>query len=605
MFFSDLEGKTLPSPFRRGISGRSLTGIATLSLLTVAATGLAGAQQIALESQANSFYIQSSAKGAVSASATKVKAAAEFERLYLSNGYFALRNVSTGLYLSVNTSGNYLISDTATAIGDAEQFSAAVQASGAVALVSKVNGQYISLQAPGTTLAALSTSVGANESFTITTTKTSESIVGTMNAGVKHQSITGFGGAEAFYNNYLTANPYSAEIYQALFDPIQGLGINLLRLDNIYDVNGATTNFDPTSATLVQNASSYLGQAPTILMSAWTPPAYLKSNDNTTGGTLRKVNGAYDYAGYAQWWADSITAYRGIGIDPTYVSIQNEPDAVVGYVSMSLNPSEKPYNGNQYAGYNRALSAVKGQFSSLQSPPTLIGPETQGIGYNTFQDYVDALNAKDPGVIAEHLYGGGSLAQPDSYDVSMTAIDEQFPKKPKFNTEFYGAPAFDYAWLINNALVAEEASAYLYWGLAWPDNQSGLIYLDNPYNPQSTWVQPHGWAVNDQYYAMKHFSYFIHPGYKRVEGLVNDPDLRFSAFVDEKSKAAAAVVINTSTTRTITFGLAATGLKIANARSYRSTFSGTERWASLGELGAGNTVSLPPQSVVTIAVNQY
>ncbi len=604
MVSSDLERKPTKALSVSQPRSRPLARPAILCLLTTAATAMAGAQQIAIQSQANGSYIQTNNQGAIAASAANVKASAEFERLYLSNGFFALRNVSSGLYLSVDTT-SYLVSDTAISIGLAEQFSAAVQTSGATALLSRAAQQYVSLQAPGKTLAALATSVGTDESFTITETDPSESIVGTMNAGIKHQSITGFGGAEVFYNNYLTANPYSAEIYQALFDPIQGLGINLLRLDNIYDVNGTTTNFDPTSQTIVQNASSYLGQAPTILMSAWTPPAYLKSNDNTTGGTLRKVNGSYDYTGYAQWWADSIKAYRGIGIDPTYVSIQNEPDAVVGYVSMSLNPSEKLYNGNEYAGYNKALSAVKGQIFALASPPTLIGPETQGIGYNTFQDYVNALNASDLGVIAEHLYTGGSLSQPDSFDPNLEAIDQQFSKKPKFDTEYYGSPAFDYAWLISNALVAEGTSAYLYWALAWPDNQQGLIYLDNPYNSPTTWEQPHGWAVNDQYYAMKHFSYFIHPGYTRVDGVVNDPDLRFSAFVDETSKAAVAVAINTSTTRTITFGLAATGLTIDNTRAYRSTFSGTERWASLGELEAGNTVSLPPQSVATIALNQY
>jgi O-glycosyl hydrolase len=431
-----------------------------------------------------------------------------------------------------------------------------------------------------------------------------EAISGEINTAVKHQVITGFGGAEYFYNNFLTANPYSDEIYQSLFDPIQGLGVNLLRLGNVYAAGGPA-NFDPTSQTIVQNAATYYGSAPTILMSAWSPPAYLKSNNNTTGGTLRKVNGAYDYAGYAQWWHDSITAYRGLGINPSYVSIQNESDAVVGYISNSFNPSEESYNGTQYAGYNKALAAVHSSFAKLSETPTLIGPETQGIGYNTFQDYVNALNPRDLGVIAEHLYTGGDPSQPDTFNANMLAIDDQFPKKPKFDTEYYASSAFDYAWIMHNALVSEEVSAYLYWALAWPDTQSGLIYLDNPYTP-STWVYPHGWAPNDQYYAFKHFSYFIHPGYKRVDALVNDPDIRFSAYAANNNKAGAAVAINTSATRTITLSVAATGLKITNSHVYRSTFSNnsTERWHDLGALQAGNTVSLPPQSVATISINQ-
>ena len=144
---------------------------------------MAGAQQIAIQSQANGSYIQTNNQGAIAASAANVKASAEFERLYLSNGFFALRNVSSGLYLSVNTT-SYLVSDTAISIGLAEQFSAAVQTSGATALLSRAAQQYVSLQAPGKTLAALSTSVGTDESFTITETNPRESTVGTMNAGI-------------------------------------------------------------------------------------------------------------------------------------------------------------------------------------------------------------------------------------------------------------------------------------------------------------------------------------------------------------------------------------------------------------------------------------
>src|SRR5689334_15871392 len=44
------------------------------------------------------------------------------------------------------------------------------------------------------------------------------------------QVIQGFGGALAFYTGWLTAHPYKNEIYKALFDPADGLGIDILRL---------------------------------------------------------------------------------------------------------------------------------------------------------------------------------------------------------------------------------------------------------------------------------------------------------------------------------------------------------------------------------------
>ena len=567
--------------------------------------GAAAAQEMTLQSQANGSYVTSSSAGAITASASTASTASEFEQLYVGNGFFALRDVKTGHYLSVQNTGTYNISATSSSVGEAEEFSAASQSSNSAALLARINNQYVTVNtASGNALQATSTSVAAAQTFTLAKVNPSEPVKAEINPSVKHQSITGFGGAEYFYNNYLTANPYSSEIYRSLFDPVQGLGVNLLRLGNVYA--GTPTNFDPTSQTIVQNATAFYGSAPTILMSAWSPPAYLKSNDNTTGGTLRKVNGAYDYTGYAQWWSDSIQAYRGIGINPAYVSIQNESDANVGYISNSFNPTEEPYNGTQYAGYNKALDAVHADFAKLPNTPVLIGPETQGIGYNTFQDYVNALNQNELGVIAEHIYNGGNPAQPDSFDTDMLAIDEQFPKKPKFDTEYYAAPAFNYAWIMHDALVSQEVSAYLYWALAWPDNQQGLIYLDNPYAAQSTWTYPHGWAPNDQYYAFKHFSYFIYPGYQRVDALVNDPDLRLSAYESKDNKSGVAVVLNTSSTRTISFAVASSGIKVPSSKVYRSTFSNnsTERWHDLGALPANNTVSLPPMSIATISVNQ-
>lgn len=565
----------------------------------------ARSQAITLQSQANSAYLAVSSAGKVTASASTSSAASDFERLYIGNGFFALKDTKTGRYLSVQNTGSFNVSAAATTVGPSEEFSSASQAANSVAILSRINNQYLTVDtAAGNTLEAISTSVAAAQTFTLTVANPNEAVQGSINTTIKHQSITGFGGAEYFYNNFLTANPHSAEIYQALFDPVQGLGVNLLRLGNVYA--GTSGNFDPDSQAIVQNATAYYGSSPIILMSAWSPPAYLKSNNNTTGGTLRKINGAYDYPSYGQWWHDSIDAYRALGINPAYVSIQNESDAVVGYISNSFNPSEKPYNGNQYAGYDKALDAVHASFAKLSDPPALVGPETQGIGYNTFQDYVNALTQRYLGAIAEHLYTGGDPGQPDTFNTDMIALDEQFPNKPKFDTEYYSSSAFNYAWIMHNALVSQEVSAYLYWALAWPDTQSGLIYLDNPYNAPSTWTHPHGWAPNDQYYAFKHFSYSIYPGYQRVDAVVNDPDIKLSAYEDPKKTAGAVVVLNTSATRTITFAVYAPGVKVSTSHVYRSTFSNnsTERWRDLGSLPSGNKVQLPPQSIATISVNQ-
>ena len=101
--------------------------------------------------------------------------------------------------------------------------------------------------------------------------------VGSVQLAEVRQKIDGFGGSIAYYGSYVTRNPYKQEIYKALFDPIEGLGVSLLRLQNLFR-NQAETNFDPQAAEIVAAATQYRNAPITILMSSFSPPATLKSN---------------------------------------------------------------------------------------------------------------------------------------------------------------------------------------------------------------------------------------------------------------------------------------------------------------------------------------
>ena len=124
-------------------------------------------------------------------------------------------------------------------------------------------------------------------------------------------------------------------------------GLDILRLGNWYQkreldrARRRDTPFaDSPSVQIVQKAAAARGGTPpTILMSAWTPPAYLKSNGVTRpprgrsgqtypAGTLIRGRGAYAYSEYADWWVRSLQAYAAEGVVPDYVSIQNEPDFI-------------------------------------------------------------------------------------------------------------------------------------------------------------------------------------------------------------------------------------------------------------------------------------
>ena len=60
------------------------------------------------------------------------------------------------------------------------------------------------------------------------------------------------------------------------------------------------------------------------------------------GCTLAKVNGGYNYAGFAQYWYDSLNAYAALGVRPDFISLQNEPDFTPnGYGGCRFDPAEQ------------------------------------------------------------------------------------------------------------------------------------------------------------------------------------------------------------------------------------------------------------------------
>jgi glucuronoarabinoxylan endo-1,4-beta-xylanase len=421
------------------------------------------------------------------------------------------------------------------------------------------------------------------------------------------QTIRGFGGALAFYTGWVSAHPNKHEIYSALFDPVAGLGVNILRLQNVYRYQTAI-NFDPDASEFTAAARSLRGSPVTVLISSWSPPALLKSNGaegcpGTKNCTLATKNGAFDYDGFASYWADSILNYRNIGVNPDYISIQNEPDWIADYTSCKFNPSESVSDGVLYAGYDRALDAVYQRLKGIDSPPKLLGPEVLGIGYGEVEKYMKPLAAEQLGGLAHHLYHGGSNAAPDTFNPIFSALRTEYPDQLRWQTEYDLGSAFQTAWIIQNSLTVEEVNAYLFWSLAWPGQQD-LIYIDFPWD-RSRWTTERGWKLNDSYFALKHFSYFIAPGFQRYPIRVDHPALRSSAFLSLDGNRLVAVILNTSTSETIMPALVADGFAASASSVYRSDFTGSaERFINVGALDDAGSFTLGPMSIATVVIGR-
>ena len=582
---------------------------------------------------------------------TKAANAQTFERLYAGNGCFYLQVNGTGYVATNATTG--ALSVTAATTATAEQFQTSPAGSN-VNLVARSTSGYV--EVTGSTVVA-NASAGNATAFALAATPDATPQVEVDFANPR-QKIDGFGAADAFYTSWLMAHPNKEQIYALLFGR-ETLGASILRVQNIYaqQQTPTTTPFDPETEEVVAKANEYRGSPITVLMSSWSPPPPLKASGQVNcngasqtepGCTLAKANGGgYNYAGFAQYWFDSLNAYASLGVTPDYISLQNEPDwTPSGYAGCRFDPTEEP--GGIYAGYKQALDAVYTKLQTTTNPPAIVGPEVVGIGYNDPENYLDALDANELGelgAVAHHLYHGGDSsgsAMPDSFNGSMLQLAGAAPNKTLWETEFDHSSdqnsAMDTAWLIHDSMATEEASAYLYWHYFWPNttespsdtaSRNQLIYIDDPFSPTSSWLYPNGYHINDYYYALQHFSRFVQPGFRRIASTTGLDELRATAYYSQQERRLVFVLINTSGTDTLSpalvlpphgprgsEGAAVLGSspltperpaqrQYVSTAVYRSTFSGTsERFALLGALPANGVVTLPPQAVATVVVTE-
>jgi arabinoxylan arabinofuranohydrolase len=417
-----------------------------------------------------------------------------------------------------------------------------------------------------------------------------------------YQTIEGLGGALCFYNGWVTAHPYKQEIYDYAFS---GLNLSMLRLANWWR---GTDGQDTDAYEFVSAANQRLDYSVPILMSSWSPPAYLKSNGEVgNGGTLIQIEGEYDYAGFADYWYDSLQDYIAHGVNPTWIGIQNEPDWTADYDSCRFDPYE-----DQYAGFALAQDAVYQKLQSMTSPPKLLGPECVGLYGNAagLQNYMAQMNPDTFYGIAHHLYGGSTDGTPDGYNPAFTTVlnasNTLFPGKPRFMTEYGDIKGLiPCANLIHNSLVVEQVSGYNHWCLIWPEPEDpeeegiGLVEIEFPWG-SGEWDTPKGYRLNPSYWSMKHYSYFIEQGFKRINAASGNSDVLASAYISPEHDRLVAVLINRSTTESVYVTLNAGSF--AYDASYVYQTSGDDHFVSQGPI-VGSQLTLPVSSLTTVVLD--
>lgn len=413
----------------------------------------------------------------------------------------------------------------------------------------------------------------------------------------RFQTLEGFG-ASVGWHQKLIAGVVPDGLYEFLFPE---LGLDIIRFRNRFERTDVTDGRLQHEQTIYERGTQALGYAPRLMLSSWSPPARYKASgrEKCSGNpdcTLKKEDGKFVYEGFADWWKRSIEHYRSLGMDPYWISIQNEPDFIPpDWEGCKFTAREE----EDFPGYGEALSAVHAAVQTLPNPPRFLGPEVLGIHYERVQKYLAGMDESLVVGVNHHIYERGDDGVwdwrdpgPDSFLDEMQAVREA-TDKPTFQTEFNTDEdrgidgGFETAWLMHHSLVTQGASAFLYWELIWPGK--GLVAMKG--------LTP---APRDQYYSMRHFARYTDPGYVRVAAETTGDGLLASAYVAPDDSRLTLVLLNTSQIAmdaSVQPGTFPEQKSSAFVTSYRPGAS--RRWEERGSLAEGK-LRLPARSVATV-----
>ncbi len=425
-----------------------------------------------------------------------------------------------------------------------------------------------------------------------------------LDASQVHQTIVGFGGALTWYADRVFQSAYTEEINQLLFED---LGLDIVRFQNWYFPNDYPNNKDTAgmpNQPIWENTATFFQLAKAtnpnikVLLSSWGPPAALKSNDSTAGGTLKKIDGEFVYDQYAQYWIDTFDHLQFI---PDYLSIQNEPGYTATWTSCVWRPSETI----DFPGYDTAIDAVYNALKDRPEVPLLIGAEVENIGstswdgnLNIFREFSTPLKTRDHiSAYAYHLYNIWNPGKIDSVIPNMNIIRQEFSDKPNFMTEYSRdfAGWLETARIIQNTLIEANTSAYIHWNMVWgpaenPDQESAMISITSGGSYQ----------VEENYYALKHFSKFIDIGFRRIALQGSDTTLRASAFLSPNGRRLVMIVVNAaSDERPVEWDLQ--GVNITSAHAIQSTEGSL--YVELGDIDMSTQSSMPGESLTTYVLD--
>ena len=396
---------------------------------------------------------------------------------------------------------------------------------------------------------------------------------------IRHQTMDGIGGSIAFNTpdyEALSATKKN-EIENLLY---VNCGIDIVRL--------RTGNSDALNNELAMRAQRNGAKS---LLTCWSPPASLKSNNSTTSGTLRIVSGKYDYDGFANWWYARLSASNWMH---DFISIQNEP---------SFDPGDKetcrffanetfPATTSGSASYRLAMDAVYNKIKNEPKRPQFIAVDAEThSAFNSIAPTVSALSYVNH--LGFHNYGTNDFA----------GVKSRYNGNRGWMTEWGDDPDILDNWLvlatnIHETLVNANASAYLAWRMVHGNNTGQVWAMIGVENGQ--------YQVQNSFYSVKHFAKHISSGDQRIEvtNSGTNANLRVSGYLNVAGNKINLIVLNTSGTDDV-ISLRFPGLPVGSVTAFRTRqFDiGGFPYNSLGSINIANNQTISKNSITSYVIN--
>jgi glucosylceramidase len=369
------------------------------------------------------------------------------------------------------------------------------------------------------------------------------------------QTIVGIGGAltdasaETFYK---LPEAKQKELLDAYFTLDKGIGYSLCRTHiNSCDFSSESYAYAETGdkdlknfniahdqkfrIPFIKKAIETSGKNIRFFASPWSPPAWMKdNNDMLHGGKLKPEF----YQSWAEYYVKFFEAYKKEGIDFWGCSVQNEPMAVQTWESCIYSATDERDFVKNFLG----PTVKKSPFGNTK---LIIWDHNRGLMYQRAKVMYDDPEA------AKYVWGTGFHWYTGDHFDNVKLHAEAFPDKQMLFTEGCVYP-FNYdsinEWhwgeTYGKSLIEDlnnGAAGWVDWNILL-DETGGPNHVNNfCFAPVIGNTKTGELVYMNSFYYLGHFSKFIRPDAKRIICSSNDDELLATAFMNTDGSIATVV----------------------------------------------------------------